>query len=120
MSDENQNVDPRLRPALETVIDPELRRPVTELGMIPEATLESGTAKVTVLLTVSGCPLRSTIEADLREALGSVEGVADVVVDVGVMTPAQRQQLRERLGPHPGERHGQALLEASRQLSGTA
>ena len=93
-------VDPRLRSALEGVIDPELRRPVTELGMIPAATLDGTTAHVTVLLTVSGCPLRGTIEADLRTALSEVPGVTDVVVDVGVMTPEQRRELQERLGHH--------------------
>ncbi|MDN5631762.1 Mrp/NBP35 family ATP-binding protein [Glutamicibacter protophormiae] len=94
------DVDPRLRTALDGVLDPELRRPVTELGMIPSATLEDGTARVTVLLTVSGCPLRSTIESDLTAALREVPDVTDVTVDVGVMTPAQRQELQERLGHH--------------------
>ena len=94
------DVDPRLRAALDGVLDPELRRPVTELGMIPSATLEDGTARVTVLLTVSGCPLRSTIEADLTAALREVPEVTDVTIDVGVMTPAQRQELQERLGHH--------------------
>lgn len=94
------DVDPRLRAALDGVLDPELRRPVTELGMIPSATLEDGTARVTVLLTVSGCPLRSTIESDLTAALREVPDVTDVTVDVGVMTPAQRQELQERLGHH--------------------
>jgi len=94
------DVDPRLRTALDGVLDPELRRPVIELGMIPSATLEDGTARVTVLLTVSGCPLRSTIESDLTAALREVPDVTDVTVDVGVMTPAQRQELQERLGHH--------------------
>ena len=93
-------IDPRLRAALDGVIDPELRRPVTELGMIPEAVLEGGTARVTVLLTVSGCPMRTTIEADLRAALNELPDVRDVAVDVGVMTPAQRQELQEKLGHH--------------------
>ncbi|WP_295110008.1 Mrp/NBP35 family ATP-binding protein [uncultured Kocuria sp.] len=94
------DVDPRLRTALDGVLDPELRRPVTELGMIPSATLEDGAARVSVLLTVSGCPLRSTIEADLTAALREVPEVTDVTIDVGVMTPAQRQELQERLGHH--------------------
>ncbi|GAA2510912.1 MAG: Mrp/NBP35 family ATP-binding protein [Kocuria sp.] len=94
------DVDPRLRAALDGVLDPELRRPVTELGMIPSATLEDGAARVSVLLTVSGCPLRSTIEADLTAALREVPEVTDVTIDVGVMTPAQRQELQERLGHH--------------------
>ena len=96
----DRTIDPRLRGALDSVIDPELRRPVTELGMIPEASLEDGTARVSVLLTISGCPLRGTIEADLRTALGALPEVSDVVVDVGVMTPTQRQELQERLGHH--------------------
>ena len=100
MTGQDSTVDPRLQAALDAVIDPELRRPVTELGMVPAATLDGTTARVTVLLTVSGCPLRGTIEADLRAALGEVPGVEDVVVDVGVMTPAQRQELQERLGHH--------------------
>ena len=93
-------IDPRLRAALDGVIDPELRRPVTELGMIPEAVLEDGTARVTVLLTVSGCPMRTTIEADLHAALRELPDVTNVSVDVGVMTPAQRQELQEKLGHH--------------------
>ena len=74
----DRTIDPRLRGALDSVIDPELRRPVTELGMIPEASLEDGTARVSVLLTISGCPLRGTIEADLRTALGALPEVSDV------------------------------------------
>ena len=91
-------LDPRLRAALARVLDPELRRPITELGMVASAVLDGSTARVAVLLTVSGCPLRGTIEADVTEALREVPGVTDVAVELGVMTPAQREELQERLG----------------------
>ena len=90
---------PGLRAALDRVLDPELRRPVTELGMIRSAGLDAaGHAAVHVLLTISGCPLRSTIEHDVREAVGTVEGVRSVSVEVGVMTPEQRTALKQRVG----------------------
>lgn len=93
------SVDPRLRAALNTVQDPELQRPLLDLGMVQRAVLEAdGTATVGVLLTISGCPLRSTIEADLESALMQVEGVHRVTVELGVMTAQQRQELKERLG----------------------
>jgi ATP-binding protein involved in chromosome partitioning len=90
---------PVLRAALDRVLDPELRRPVTELGMIRSAELDdAGHATVHVLLTISGCPLRSTIEQDVREAVGTVAGVRSVGVEIGVMTAEQRTALKERVG----------------------
>lgn len=90
---------PALRAALDRVLDPELRRPVTELGMIRSAALDdAGHAAVHVLLTISGCPLRSTIEQDVREAVGTVAGVRSVGVEIGVMTAEQRTALKERVG----------------------
>lgn len=90
--------DPLLLRALETVIDPELRRPVTELGMVSSARLEDGVARVGILLTIAGCPLRNTIEQDVRDALAAVEGVQEVRVELGSMSAQQRQDLRQRLG----------------------
>ena len=57
--------------ALGNVIDPEIRRPITELGMVDRLEVDdTGTVHVTVLLTVAACPLRNTIESDVRKALG--------------------------------------------------
>ncbi|MEX3609504.1 P-loop NTPase [Rothia sp. LK2588] len=84
--------------ALATVIDPELRRPITELGMVSSATLNDGTASVHILLTIEGCPLRSTIENDVRSALQQVPAVKAVEVSIGFMTPDQRAELKSRLG----------------------
>ena len=55
--------------ALDRVIDPELRRPVTDLGMVSSVDIaEDGVVSVEVLLTVAGCPLKDTITADTRRA----------------------------------------------------
>ncbi len=86
-----------LRRALDTVIDPELRRPITELGMVESAQLLDGTAQVKVLLTIAGCPMRSTIESDVTTAVAAVAGVQQVQVTLGVMDPHQRAELRDRL-----------------------
>lgn len=88
--------EPLLR-ALEKVIDPELRRPITELGMVSRAELIDGTAHVTVLLTIAGCPMRSTIEDEVRKALLVLPEVTEVQVLLDVMDPEQRAALREML-----------------------
>jgi ATP-binding protein involved in chromosome partitioning len=84
--------------ALSTVIDPEIRKPVTELGMVESVDVdESGLASVTILLTVSGCPLKETLTRDTTAALLGVEGVTKVNVTLGVMSDEQRATLRDNL-----------------------
>ncbi|GLU86232.1 iron-sulfur cluster carrier protein [Kocuria sp. NBRC 114282] len=99
---EQDPIDPRLAAALSSVEDPELRRPLIDLGMLRAARLDpDGTAVVEVLLTISGCPLRSTIETDVAEAVRGVDGVHRTVVELDVMTPQQREELKDRLGHTP-------------------
>ncbi|WP_312856729.1 Mrp/NBP35 family ATP-binding protein [Arthrobacter mobilis] len=90
-----------VRAALGTVMDPELRRPITELGMLKDVQIDgAGNVRVEVLLTIAGCPLRETITADVERALGAVPGTADVSVQLEVMSAQQRQELKDRLrGP---------------------
>ncbi|KTR04655.1 Mrp/NBP35 family ATP-binding protein [Curtobacterium luteum] len=84
--------------ALGRVIDPEIRRPVTELDMIRGVDVQpGGTVRVDLQLTITGCPAADTIERDVRAAAGSVDGVSAVDVDVSVMSPATRAALTERL-----------------------
>ncbi|WP_115787947.1 Mrp/NBP35 family ATP-binding protein [Arthrobacter silvisoli] len=91
--------------ALATVIDPELRRPITELGMLESVSADaSGTVRVAVLLTIAGCPLRDTITADATAALSRVPGVTGVEVELKVMDQAQRDALKERLRGPGGQR----------------
>jgi ATP-binding protein involved in chromosome partitioning len=87
-----------LTAALGTVIDPEIRKPVTELGMVDGVSVdESGRVAVTILLTVAACPLKDTLTKDTTEALLAVEGVTAVDVTLGVMNDEQREALKTQL-----------------------
>jgi ATP-binding protein involved in chromosome partitioning len=84
--------------ALAGVIDPEIRRPITELGMVKTVEIGAeGAVRVEVYLTVSGCPMRDTITRDVRGAVGNVPGVATVQVDLDVMSEEQRRELQTKL-----------------------
>lgn len=88
----------RIHAALATVNDPEIRRPITELGMVRDVEVDAdGAVTVTVLLTVSGCPLKDTITRDVTAAVSAVSGVSSVAVHLDVMTPEQRQELQQSL-----------------------
>ena len=91
--------------ALATVIDPELRRPITELGMVESVDITAeGRVRLAVLLTIAGCPLRDTITADSEKALSAVPGVTAVEVELKVMNQAQRDALKEQLRGAGGQR----------------
>jgi ATP-binding protein involved in chromosome partitioning len=84
--------------ALATVLDPEINRPITDLGMVRDVAIDAdGMVVVSVLLTVSGCPLRDKITADVTNAVRSLPGVTGVVVDLGVMTPEQLDEMKTKL-----------------------
>jgi ATP-binding protein involved in chromosome partitioning len=88
----------RILAELATVIDPELRRPLTELDMIGGVTAEPGTpAHVDLRLTIVGCPAASQIERDVRAAIERAIGTDPYDLDVGVMTREQRDALTTRL-----------------------
>jgi ATP-binding protein involved in chromosome partitioning len=91
-------LDQAVSTALATVIDPELRRPITELGMVDSVDIsDDGRVRLAVLLTIAGCPLRETITADSQRALSAVPGVTAVEVELKVMNQAQRDALKEQL-----------------------
>ena len=92
--------------ALETVIDPEIHRPIIDLNMTSaeQVTIDGSTVTVEVLLTTAGCPLRTTINADIIKAVGAIEGVENVKVDMGVMSDEQKKALREKLNGGRPER----------------
>ncbi|WP_153398168.1 Mrp/NBP35 family ATP-binding protein [Ornithinicoccus halotolerans] len=84
--------------ALATVDDPEIRKPITELGMVESVDIAPpGRVGVTVLLTVPGCPMKDTITKDVTAAVQQVAGVTDVQVRLGVMSDDQRAGLRQQL-----------------------
>lgn len=84
--------------ALATVNDPEIKRPITDLGMVQDVAIgDDGVVAVTILLTVAGCPLKETLTRDTTAAVSRLEGVTDVKVTLGVMTDDQRGALRDSL-----------------------
>lgn len=87
--------------ALATVNDPEINRPITELGMVKGVDIKrGGKVKVGVFLTVAGCPMRTTITERVTAAVLSVPHVTDVSVELDVMSDDQRAQLRTQLRGH--------------------
>ena len=94
-----------LHAALATVIDPEIRKPITELGMVESvAADDAGHVAVTILLTVAACPLKDTLTKDTTAALAAVEGVTGVTVTLGVMSDEQRGELKTMLRGGVAER----------------
>src|ERR687893_77355 len=91
MSAPVSTIEEAVQAALATVDDPEIRRPITDLGMVRSATVdEAGAVKVELLLTVAGCPLRDKLRTDITAAVGAVPGVTAVEIDFGVMSTEQR------------------------------
>jgi ATP-binding protein involved in chromosome partitioning len=87
-----------IRSALDGVDDPEIHRPITELGMVKDVTVgPDGIVDVAVWLTVAGCPMRDTITSRVTEAVSAVSGVRTVHVELDVMNDAQRTALRRSL-----------------------
>ena len=83
--------------ALATVIDPEIRRPITELDMVDSVNVSDTTIEVGIVLTIVGCPASDRIEADVTAAVTTVAGEKTVTVSLGVMDAARRQALIGRL-----------------------
>jgi ATP-binding protein involved in chromosome partitioning len=110
-----------VRAALAGVIDPEIRRPITDLGMVDQVSASAdGVVFVRVLLTISGCPLQGTIQADVERAVSAVPGVRAVNLELGTMDDAQRAALKKSLRGEEREipfvrpdSHTQVILVAS-------
>jgi len=93
-----QPITDAVHAALAKVDDPEIRKPITELGMVDSVTVaDDGAVSVHVLLTVPGCPMKEQLTRDVTAAVAQVPGVRSVDVRLGVMTDAQRSELRTRL-----------------------
>ena len=89
-----------VRAALATVNDPEIRRPITDLGMIKSVAIDGGNVHVAIFLTVSGCPMRDEITTRVTDAVMTVPGATRVEVELDVMSDEQRVALKEQLrGP---------------------
>lgn len=85
----------QVRSALDTVEDPEVRRPITEVGMVKSISIaENNDVAVEVYLTIAGCPMRDTITGNTEKAVRSIDGVGEVTVTTDVMNDEQRRDFR--------------------------
>jgi ATP-binding protein involved in chromosome partitioning len=97
-TESSTTVEQAVRAALATVDDPEIHKPITDLGMVKGVEITpDGRALVGVYLTVAGCPMRSTITSRVTEAVAKVAGVTGVEVELDVMSDEQRHELRRSL-----------------------
>ena len=83
--------------ALATVSDPELHRPLPDLGMVESVTFDGGIASIKILLTISGCPMRDRLERDVKVAVEKVSEVEDIHLEFGVMNETQRDNVKKLL-----------------------
>jgi len=84
--------------ALGTVLDPEIKKPLTDLGMVKSVDIgASGVVRVEIYLTVSGCPMKDTIRGLVSAAVGRLDGVTSVEVGLDVMSEEQRRDLSTKL-----------------------
>ncbi|WP_293771705.1 P-loop NTPase [uncultured Corynebacterium sp.] len=86
-----------VRDALARVEDPEIGRPITELDMVKSIAIDGNNVAVEVYLTIAGCPMKNTIEANTRAVLEELDGVGTVTVTLDAMNDEQRRALRTKL-----------------------
>lgn len=110
----------QIQAALARVIDPELRKPVTELGMVRDVSVEDGHVRVTIALTIAGCPLRSSFEDQVAEAFADVPGVDSVELSFDVMSAEERADLTARLRGGVRERSKGISLDARTRVIAVA
>ena len=95
---ESTTIEQAVRAALATVDDPEIHKPITDLGMVKGVDIApDGRARIGVYLTVAGCPMRATITSRVTEAVSKVAGITAVDVELDVMSDEQRHELRRSL-----------------------
>ncbi len=91
----SQEIIDRINQALSTVIDPELHKPLTELGMVERVEFTDGKADITILLTISGCPMRDRLQNDISESLKGIAEVTSMHLNFGVMNEMQRDNVKK-------------------------
>jgi ATP-binding protein involved in chromosome partitioning len=103
MSAPATTIEDAIQAALATVDDPEIKKPITDLGMVKGFTVAGSSVKVELLLTVAGCPLRDKLTTDITAAVTTVPGITAVEIDFGVMTEEQRKALQASLRGGAGQ-----------------
>lgn len=83
--------------ALGKVNDPELHRPLTELRMVDAIEFKDGVVQLKILLTISGCPMKDRLESDIRLALQGISSIREILLEFGVMSDTQRENVKKLL-----------------------
>jgi len=81
--------------ALSKVNDPELHKPITELGMVETVTFNNGVANLKILLTIVGCPMKDRLQSDITNSLKDLSEVSKVEIEFGVMSEEQRNNVKK-------------------------
>jgi ATP-binding protein involved in chromosome partitioning len=87
----------QVRQALRNVLDPEIGRPIEDIGMLSGIHVDDGNVRVDVLITIEGCPLKDRITSDVTQALAPLQGVRSVDVSLSPMSEQQRAELVSKL-----------------------
>ena len=106
MATEHQILESDVHEALSRVDDPEIGKPITELNMVESVTIDGNNVAVGIYLTIAGCPMRDTIESNVRAVVEELDGVGDVSVTLHTMSDEQRRALAQKLR---GEQTGPAI-----------
>ena len=83
----------KVRKALEGVMDPELHKSLIELGMVREVRIIESQVEITLALTTLGCPLKDQIVGDVENAVGALEGIKGVEVELTEMTDEEKRRI---------------------------
>ena len=106
MATEHQILESDVHEALSRVEDPEIGKPITELNMVESVTIDGNNVAVGIYLTIAGCPMRDTIESNVRAVVEELDGVGDVSITLHTMSDEQRRALAQKLR---GEQTGPAI-----------
>ena len=93
----SREIEEQIHKALQGVSDPELHRPLPELGMVKSVNFKKGIAQITILLTISGCPMRDRLERDISDALEPIAEVTSLDLTFGVMNDEERNNVKRLL-----------------------
>ena len=93
----NTSIVDEVNAALATVSDPELHRPLPDLGMVDSVEIAGSIAKLHILLTISGCPMQDRLRGDITAAVSKVSGITEVEIIFGVMSEEQRNNVKKLL-----------------------
>ncbi|MFI5504280.1 Mrp/NBP35 family ATP-binding protein [Corynebacterium kutscheri] len=93
----NPITESTVRQALSRVEDPEIGKPLTELGMVKSIEINGNDVDVQIYLTIAGCPMKNTLVDNSIAALKDIEGIGNIRVTTDTMSDEQRRELRQKL-----------------------